>query len=108
MGDNRAALPQDRIQDVRVPLPDTQVNRAQVDLHGPETVRDDQDPQAVHVAGAVKAVHSKPSEAPLDPVAKAFAHLTLSEQQAAFKSRVAAIRQSVSQINHQLDDLNKE
>jgi hypothetical protein len=25
-----------------------------------------------------------------------------------FKSRVAAIRQSVSQINHQLDDLNKE
>ena len=104
---NRAAVPTDRIQDVRVPLPDTEVNRATVDLSGAE-VHDAPNPQAVAAAGAVSSGHLKASEAHVDPVAKAFAHLTLTKQQAVFKSRVAAIRQSVSQINHQLDDLNKE
>ncbi len=104
---NRAAVPTDRIQDVRVPLPDTEVHRATVDLSGPEGLHEDQGTQAADV-GAVSSGHLKASEAHVDPVAKAFAHLTLAEQQAAFKSRVAAIRQSVSQINHQLDDLNKE
>jgi hypothetical protein len=104
---NRAAVPTDRIQDVRVPLPDTEVHRATVDLSGAE-VHDAPNPQAPAAAGVVPSGHHQPAEAPIDPVAKAFAHLTHSEQQAAFKSRVAAIRQSVSQINHQLDDLNKE
>jgi hypothetical protein len=104
---NRAAVPTDRIQDVRVPLPDTEVHRAAVDLSGPEGLHEDQGTQAADV-GAVSSGHLKASEAHVDPVAKAFAHLTLAEQQAVFKSRVAAIRQSVSQINHQLDDLNKE
>jgi|GEM_PF-3875018 len=105
---NRAAVSTDRIQDVRVPLPDTEVHRATVDLSGPEELHEAPNPQAVAAAGVVAPAPIKAAEAPVDPVAKAFAHLTLSEQQAAFKSRVAAIRQSVSQINHQLDDLNKE
>jgi len=77
-------------------------------LSGPEELHEAPNPQAVAAAGVVAPAPIKAAEAPVDPVAKAFAHLTLSEQQAAFKSRVAAIRQSVSQINHQLDDLNKE